>query len=140
MVETFATGGVNSRDQLYRHSKGLLDSALCEHACVDAHEVPLCDTPVHRSYYCSATDAVRTSVGWTLDDETLMFLQGNACVASGLWHLPRVHWQDLRSSVMNVNSADFLDSLCHFFGQDILAQTGGLSHTMQQHCSCSGTT
>eukprot|EP00971_Amphidinium_carterae_P312819 6217040-Amphidinium_carterae.2 len=110
-VETFATGGVISRDRLYCHSKGLLDSALCEDACVDAHEVPLCDTPIHRAYYCSATDAVRASVEWTLYDETLIFRQGNACAAYGLWDPFRAHWQDLRSSVMNVISADFLESL-----------------------------
>eukprot|EP00971_Amphidinium_carterae_P184803 3668731-Amphidinium_carterae.5 len=40
-VETFATGGVNSRDRLFRHSKGLLDSPNCEHACVDHHADPL---------------------------------------------------------------------------------------------------
>eukprot|EP00971_Amphidinium_carterae_P200316 3975301-Amphidinium_carterae.2 len=81
---------VNSRDRLFRHSKGLLDSANCEHACVDHHAEPLLDTPVHRAYFCSASAGVRATVGWTREDEALIFHEGNACVSYGLWRLPRI--------------------------------------------------
>eukprot|EP00971_Amphidinium_carterae_P216384 4295070-Amphidinium_carterae.4 len=83
-VETFATGGVNSRDRLFRHSKGLLDSANCEHACVDHHSEPLRDTPIHRAYFCSISEEIRAAVGWTREEEDLVFHEGNACVSYGL--------------------------------------------------------
>eukprot|EP00971_Amphidinium_carterae_P095878 1897372-Amphidinium_carterae.5 len=72
-------------------------------------------TPLfHRAYFCTASAEVRATVGWTSEDEDLISHERNACVAYGLWHLPRRLWRDLRGMVMDVISAELFERSCHF--------------------------
>eukprot|EP00971_Amphidinium_carterae_P349837 6491254-Amphidinium_carterae.2 len=80
------------------------------------------------------------------EDEDLVFHEGNACVAYGLWRLPRKLWRDLRNTVMDIESmlrsfSNRVSSSCStceilpfvvgstILALDILVRTGVLLHT-----------